>query len=177
MSEVLATLVQLSALVFVLSSMLAMGLSLTIPEIIAPLKNVRLVLIALTLNFVAAPLLAWGVQAVVNLDQDLYTGLALIATAAGAPFLPKLAQAAKGDVAFSVGLMTLLMVLTVVYMPVVLPLFLADVEVNAGDIASSLIAMMLVPLPIGLSMEAAWAGSAMPWRRSWCAGATRRSWT
>ena len=160
MSEVLTTLVQLSALVFVLSSMLAMGLSLTVPEIIAPLSNVRLVIIALALNFIAVPLLAWGIQAVLDLDQDLYTGLVLVATAAGAPFLPKLAQAAKGDVAFSVGLMTLLMVLTVVYMPVVLPLFLADVEVNAWDIASSLIVMMLLPLAIGLVWKARWPGTA-----------------
>jgi ACR3 family arsenite efflux pump ArsB len=116
----LSTLVQVSALVFVLASMLAMGLSLTVPQIIAPLKNVRLVLVALALNFVAVPLLAWGIQAVMNLDQDLYSGLVLVATAAGAPFLPKLAQMAKGDVAFSVGLMTMLMVLTVVYMPLVL---------------------------------------------------------
>ena len=160
MSEVLATLVKLSALVFVLASMLAMGLSLTIPQIIAPLKNVRLVLVALALNFVAVPLLAWGIQAVMDLDQDLYAGLVLVATAAGAPFLPKLAQMAKGDVAFSVGLMTMLMVLTVVYMPLVLPLFLSDVDVSAWDIASSLITMMLLPLGIGLLMKARWPGTA-----------------
>ena len=160
MSEVLATLVQVSALVFVLSSMLAMGLSLTVPEIIAPLKNLRLVLVALALNFIAIPLLAWGIQAVMNLDQDLYTGLVLVATAAGAPFLPKLAQMAKGNVAFSVGMMTMLMVLTVFYMPLVLPLFLSDVEVSAWDIASSLIFTMLLPLAIGLLMKARWPGTA-----------------
>lgn len=160
MSEVLPTLVQVSALVFVLASMLAMGLSLTIPQIIAPLKNMRLVLVALALNFVAVPLLAWGIQAVMSLDQDLYSGLVLVATAAGAPFLPKLAQAAKGDVALSVGLMTMLMVLTVVYMPVALPMFLSDVEVSAWDIASSLITMMLFPLGIGLFMKARWPGTA-----------------
>jgi len=160
LSEVLATLVQVSALVFVLASMLAMGLSLTVPQIVAPLKNVRLVLVALALNFVAVPLLAWGIQAVMNLDQDLYSGLVLVATAAGAPFLPKLAQMAKGDVALSVGLMTMLMVLTVVYMPLALPLFLSDVEVSAWDIASSLITMMLLPLGIGLLMKARWPGTA-----------------
>ena len=160
MSDVLATLVQVSALVFVLSSMLAMGLSLTVREIIAPLKNLRLVLVALTLNFIAVPLLAWGIQAVMNLDQDLYTGLVLVATAAGAPFLPKLAQMAKGNVAFSVGMMTMLMVLTVVYMPLALPLFLSDVEVSAWDIANSLITTMLLPLAIGLLMKARWSGTA-----------------
>jgi len=34
----------------------------------------------------------WGIQAVMDLDQDIYTGLVLMATAAGALFLPKLAQ-------------------------------------------------------------------------------------
>ena len=49
--------VKASALVFVVSSMLAMGLSLTIQQIIEPLKNVRMVLVALVVNFVAVPLL------------------------------------------------------------------------------------------------------------------------
>jgi BASS family bile acid:Na+ symporter len=39
-------------------------------------------------------------------------GLLLLGTAAGAPFLPKLAQIAKGNLAFAVGLMVLLMVVT-----------------------------------------------------------------
>jgi ACR3 family arsenite transporter len=160
MSDVLATIVQLSALVFVVSSMLAMGLSLTVPEIVAPLKNVRLVILALAVNFIAVPLVVWGIQAVMNLDQDIYTGLLLMATAAGAPFLPKLAQAAKGNAAFSVGLMVLLMVVTIIYMPIVLPLFLSGVEINPWDIARSLIVMMLIPLGIGLLMKARWPDTA-----------------
>lgn len=160
MDDALLVVVKVSALVFVLSSMLAMGLSLTIPAIIAPLRNVRLVVLTLAVNFVAVPLFAWGIQAVFDLDQDLYTGLILVATAAGAPFLPKLAQVAKGNIALSVGLMVLLMVVTVAYMPLVLPLFLQDVDVNAWDIASSLIVMMLVPLGIGLFWKARWPDTA-----------------
>lgn len=159
-SAVLGEIVQLSALVFVVASMLAMGLSLTIPAIIEPLKNLRLVILALAINFMAVPLLVWGIQAVMNLDQDIYTGLLLMATAAGAPFLPKLAQVAKGNAAFSVGLMVLLMVVTVVYLPLVLPLFLSGVDINAWDIAKSLIVMMLLPLGIGLLMKARWPATA-----------------
>ena len=159
-SDVLTVIVKLSALVFVVSSMLAMGLSLTVPAIIAPLKNLRLVILALAINFVAVPFIAWGIQAVMDLDQDIYTGLLLLATAAGAPFLPKLAQVAKGNAAFSVGLMVLLMVVTVVYKPLVLPLFLSGVEINAWDIAKSLIVMMLLPLGIGLFMKARWSATA-----------------
>jgi len=148
--EILAVVLQLSVLVFVITSMLAMGLSLTVPEIIDPLRSVRLVVIALAVNFVVVPIVGVAIANALSLDQALEIGLIIIATAAGAPFLPKLAQVAKGDAAFSVGLMVMLMVVTVVYMPIVMPLLLDDVEVNAWDIASSLIFLMLLPLAIGL---------------------------
>jgi BASS family bile acid:Na+ symporter len=149
--------VQVSMLVFVVSSMLAMGFSLTVPKIIAPLKNIRLVLLALAVNFIAVPIVAWGIQQVIGLDQDIYTGLIILATAAGAPFLPKLAEAAKGNAAFSVGLMVMLMVVTVVYMPLVLPLLLSGVEIHPWDIARSLIILMLLPLVLGLLTKARWS--------------------
>jgi predicted Na+-dependent transporter len=155
--DALSVIVQVSMLVFVVSSMLAMGFSLTVPAIIAPLKDARLVAFALAVNFVAIPLVAWAIQAVMDLDQDIYTGLLLMATAAGAPFLPKLAQVAKGNSAFSVGLMVLLMVTTVVYMPIVLPLMLSGVDVSAWDIARSLIFLMLLPLGIALLVKARWS--------------------
>lgn len=148
--------VKASALVFVVSSMLAMGLSLSIAQIVEPLKNVRLMLVALAVNFVVVPLLAVGIQAVADLEDDLYTGLILVATAGGAPFLPKLAQMAKGDVALSVGMMVMLMVVTILYMPLVLPLILQDVDVDVWAIAQSLIVVMLIPLAIGLFAKARW---------------------
>ena len=150
MTEILETLATLSVLVFVIGSMMSMGLTLTIPQITAPLKNTRLVILALVANFILVPALAYAMTRIFNLDESVEIGLILLSTAAGAPFLPKLAQAAKGNVAFSVGLMVLLMVITIIYLPLVLPLLLGDVEVNPWDIAQSLIFMMLIPLAIGL---------------------------
>ncbi len=140
----------LSGLLFIVSSMLAMGMSLTMAQILQPLRNVRLVIVALLGNFVLVPLLAYVIIRVIPLEQSLQIGLVVLATAAGAPFLPKLVQGAKGNIAFGVGLMTLLMVVTIVYMPLVLPLMLPGVEVNPWDIAKSLIVLMLIPLAIGL---------------------------
>ena len=154
--DVLNTILGVSLLVFVISSMLAMGLSLTIGQIVAPLKNGRLVVFALVANFIVVPLLAWGLAKTLGLDDGLTIGLILMGTAAGAPFLPKLGEVAKGNIAFSVGLMVMLMVITVIYMPIVLPLVIAGVEVDARDIASSLIFLMLLPLAIGLTMKALW---------------------
>lgn len=154
MSEILATLAQLSVLVFVICSMLSMGLSLTVGQITAPLKNAKLVILALLVNFVLIPILAVLITMIMPLNESVEIGLILLATAAGAPFLPKLAQAAKGNVAFSVGLMVLLMLVTIIYLPLVLPLLLGDVEVNPWEIAQSLIFLMLIPLAIGLFIKA-----------------------
>ncbi len=160
MSETLTVIAQLAGLVFVVGSMLAMGLSLTVAQIIEPLKNMRLVILALVANFVVAPALVYGITAVIPVSEGQRIGLILLATAAGAPFLPKLAQAAKGNIAFAVGLMVLLMVVTVIFLPLALPLMLAGVEVNPLDIASSLIITMLVPLAIGLFIKARYPDTA-----------------
>ncbi len=88
------------------------------------------------------------------LSEGLSIGLFLLGTSAGAPFLPKLAQVAKGDTGFSVGLMVLLMVVTIVYVPIVLPLLLSGVTINPWDIAKSLILLMLFPLAIALFIRA-----------------------
>ena len=122
--ELLSKAVPITMLVFVVSSMLAVGLSLTIRQIVAPLRNGKLVFLALLANFVLMPLGALAIARLLRLDQPLGIALLLLGAAAGAPFLPKLAGIAKGNLAFAVGLMVLLMVLTVAYMPLVLPLLL-----------------------------------------------------
>ncbi len=109
---------------FVVSSTLGVGLSLTVGQILARLKNARLAVLSLAANFVLAPLVALGLWRVLDLDEPLGIGLLLCGLAAGAPFLIKLAEFAKADLAFAVGLMVLLMVVTVGYLPLALPLFL-----------------------------------------------------
>jgi BASS family bile acid:Na+ symporter len=158
--DVLATLANLSLLVFVICSMMAMGLSLTIPEIMEPLKNRSLVIKSLLASFVLVPILGYLLTLVLPVSEGSGTGIIIVACAAGAPFLPKLVQMAKGNLAFGVGLMTLLMVLTVIYMPVVLPLLLQGVTVDALAIASSLFFQMLVPLGVGLLIRARYAEAA-----------------
>jgi predicted Na+-dependent transporter len=160
MSEILETLAMLSVLVFVISSMLSMGLSLTTKQILEPLKDIKLVVLALVANFVLIPAIAYAITILLSLESSIGIGLILVSMAAGAPFLPKLVEVAKGNTPFSVGLMVLLMVVTIVYLPLVLPLLLSGVEVNPLDIARSLIIMMLIPLAIGLFIKARYEDAA-----------------
>jgi BASS family bile acid:Na+ symporter len=158
--ELLQKATSVAMLIFVLSSMLAMGLGLTVSQIITPLRNARLVVLSLLANFVLMPLAAVALAALLRLDQPLGVGLLLLGTAAGAPFLPKLAQIAEGNLAFAVGLMVLLMVVTVGYLPLVLPVLLPGVSVNPAKIARSLFLLMLLPLAGALAVKARFAVAA-----------------
>lgn len=158
--ELFEALAQLSGVTFVVASMLAMGMGLTVPAILAPLRRWGLVSVALLVNFVVVPLAALGIAEVLALDPALRDGLLILAVAAGAPFLPKLAQGAGGDVAFAVGLMVVLMVATVVVLPIALPWLLEGVSIGAWSIARSLIVLMLVPLGLALAVRASWSETA-----------------
>jgi BASS family bile acid:Na+ symporter len=158
--ELLSKAVTVAMLIFVVSSMLAMGVSLTVSQIFDPLRNVRLVVLALVANFVLMPLGAFALAKVLWLDEPFGVGLLLLGCAAGAPFLPKLAQLAKGNLPFGVGAMVLLMVITVAYLPIVLPLLLPGVTVNPVRIAQSLVLLMLLPLAIGLFVKARYDATA-----------------
>ena len=152
--ELLQKAVPIAMLAFVLSSMLAMGLDLTVGQIMTPLRNARLVILSLLVNFVFMPYGAVTLGNLLGLDEPLRVGLLLLGSAAGAPFLPKLAQLAKGNLAFAVGLMVLLMVITVGYLPLVLPVLLPGVSVNPAKIARSLFLLMLLPLAGALAVRA-----------------------
>jgi len=139
---------------FVLSSMIGMGLGLRVAEIVAPLRNWRLVTLSLVANFAVMPAVALALARLLRLDESMGIGLLLLGTAGGAPFLPKLAQIARGNLAFAVGLMVLLMVITVGYIPIVLPALLPGVSVHPAQIARSLVILMLLPLGGALAVNA-----------------------
>jgi BASS family bile acid:Na+ symporter len=146
MMEVLNRAITTALFGFVVSSTMAMGVGLTIGQIVDALRNARLVLLALFANFVLMPLGALALATVLRLDEPL--------TAAGAPFLPKLTELAKGNLPFAVGTMLLLTLSTVGYLPLVLPLLLSDVSVDSAKIARSLSLLMLFPLAVGLALKA-----------------------
>jgi BASS family bile acid:Na+ symporter len=84
----------IAMLSFVVSSMLAMGTGLLVAQIIEPLRNARLVMLALAANFILMPIGAYALATVLRLDESFGIGLLVLGCAAGAPFLPKLAELA-----------------------------------------------------------------------------------
>jgi BASS family bile acid:Na+ symporter len=159
--EWLEVVAKAAVLVFVVACMATAGLGLGVRDLVAPLRRVRLVVLALVVNFVVAPAVAYGLSRLVPLDQPHAIGLLLLGGAAGAPFLPKLAELARGDVAFSVVLMLLLMVGSVAFLPVVLPLLVPGLSPDPWPLLRPLLLTMLVPLAAGMvgrGCSERWAG-------------------
>jgi len=153
MADALTILIVTFGLLFVVGHMLAMGLSLTPRMIIEPLRDLKLLFLTFLANFIIIPAVVIGLTSVLPLPEDVAVGMTILALSAGAPFVPKLAKIAKGDVALSVGLMTALMVGTVVIVPLVLPFILTGTTMSPWDVAKPLVVLMLLPLGIGLVLR------------------------
>lgn len=165
MGEFLEVVSKFAVLVFVATCMVAAGLGLSVREIVVPLRRGRLVLFALLANFVLAPALAYGLTLVFPMHPPYESGLLLLGGAAGAPFLPKLADLCKGDIAFSVGLMLLLMVGSVVFLPLVLPILIPGLSPDPWPLLRPLLVTMLLPLAAGMlvrNRSAVWAARLRP---------------
>lgn len=150
MTEILSVLLNIAVPAFSVTSMLSVGFGHVVQEIIEPFSSPRSVIVPLLANFVLVPLLGVAVIWFLSLDRPLEIGLILISTSAGAPFLIKLTQFARHDVALSAALLVLLLPVTVIYMPIVVPLLLPEAEVSAVAIAMPLGLTMLLPLGVGL---------------------------
>jgi bile acid:Na+ symporter, BASS family len=153
MTEVAHIAAKIALFAFLVSSMLAAGLSLTPHAVLAPFRNMRLLLVALVLNFVAAPAFALVLSILIPLERPHAIGLILLGGAAGAPFLPKLVEGAQGDLGFAVALMTLLTVGTTLFMPFALPLMIPGLQASPWSIAQPLVMFILTPLAIGMLLQ------------------------
>jgi predicted Na+-dependent transporter len=140
--------------IFVVTSIAAMGLNLTLPEVLAPWKKKWLLSISLVANFVVVPLFALFILYLFPLDVDLATGLILVAAAAGAPSLPKAMDIIGGNVAYAVGLTMILIIVTIFYMPFMLPYLIEGVHVDQSSTALYLIVFMLIPLIVTMAIRA-----------------------
>lgn len=150
MFQFLRMAVQFIAPVFVIATMLNVGLTQKLSAIAAHLKNRTFVLKMLAANFVFAPLLMIIALYFAPFDPALKAGLLIFSLGAGAPFLIKLTQTAEHELSLGAAVMMVLMVVTVPYMPIVLPRVLSGVSVDALAIAKALLIQMLLPIGVGM---------------------------
>jgi len=147
------TVVNLGTTVFVLSTMLAVGLDLSIGQLREAIGRHRLMTKSLLVNLVVVPILAYLLIRTIPMAPSYAAGIVLLAVAPGAPFGPKLAEISDSHLAFASGLMTVLAVVSVVTMPVSLALLLpGSVTLDPFAIGRLVFGVQLVPLLAGLAV-------------------------
>jgi Sodium Bile acid symporter family len=82
MTQTLNAMLMLFTRAFVVASMLSMALSLTIPQILAPLRNGWLVALALLANFVIVPAVVLILTSLIPMQEDQRIGISLLGTVA-----------------------------------------------------------------------------------------------
>ena len=148
--EVFQTIGSWGVLVFVISSMLNVGLTQKPAKLVRHLHNRAFLLRMLLLNFIVVPALMISLTQILPLEPIYAAGLVIFSLAAGAPFLIKLTSVSQSDIALGATVLLVLMITSVVVLPAVLPLVLEGVTVDVWAIVEALVVQMLLPLVAGM---------------------------
>ncbi len=153
MAGIVLSIGSLAILVFIISSMVVMGLNVTVRELVSPMKNKRLVFSTILANFILVPILGFIIIYIVPLSKEMAAGLILVSIAAGAPSTPKVAELTGGNIAYAVSTTIIMTILTIILMPILLPYLMEGVTMDPSRIAGNLILLMLIPLLIGMGVR------------------------
>lgn len=150
MYEFFQTLGSWGVTVFVVTSMLNVGLTQKPSRLLAHLSNRAFLGRMLLLNFIVVPALMIAATEIVELNTVYQAGLLLFALAAGAPFSIKLTGVSDSDIALGATVMLVLIVGTVIWLPLLLPQVLDDVTVDTWAVVGGLLTQMFLPLVVGM---------------------------
>lgn len=141
------------ALIMIIATMLGAGLQVDRQRLIETLRQYGLLGRALLANFVLLPAFAYFVVRAFHVNDDVSTGILLMAMAPGVPFLVNSAGRKEGgSLAFALTIAFLFSALSVVTIPITAGLLLPTNELSRtpGDrFLTTLVAFQLVPLVVG----------------------------
>jgi len=161
MMKILTLLLQVSLLIFMVGNLLDMGLRLNLKEAVNGLKNIRFVSLSLVWGFVLCPALAVLLTKIIPLEEPYAIGMIMLGMTPCAPFLPMMVTRAKGDLSYAAAFMVLAMIVTVIYMPLAVPLMAKGLTADAWTIAKPLLFYLIVPLLIAIFLKRKWAPFAL----------------
>jgi predicted Na+-dependent transporter len=150
---------------FVLVSMFVTGLNVTLSDLMAPIRNRRLIGVSLFSNFILVPLLALALIYLTKMETGLASGLLLCAIAAGAPSIGKIAQLSGANVARAVSLTILLTITTIIITPFLVPYVLPGGQADPLYVTGYLVVLILIPIFAGMwlqSRKSELAGRVLP---------------
>ncbi len=159
--------INLCASITLFEMMVAIGLGVTLADLVRVAANWRLVTKAALASYVCVPLAAFGLLILFQADPVVAAGFLICAVCPGAPYGPPFTGIAKGNVGVSVGLMVILAGSSALVAPLLLqfllPLLLrflpalptesAPLTIDGGKIVITLLVAQFLPLCAGLGVR------------------------
>ncbi len=137
--------------------MLGVGLNTAFGQVIAVARQVRLIGIGVLANFIVVPALIYLSLVWLPLSPEVKIGIMLMAAAPIAPMAPPFVGMARGNVAYAVGLMTIVALLSVPLTPLILdfalPKSTEGVALDPMQIIKTLLIAQLIPISVGMTIR------------------------
>jgi BASS family bile acid:Na+ symporter len=154
-----AVLLKILTLSGLIAIMLSMGFKVRFDEVLASMRQPKLILSGLFANFVLVPAVTIALLRLFNPSPMVTVGFLIMAVCPGAPIGPPFAAVARGNVAYATGLMVILAGLSAVLSPILLSFLLAwslpanELQTDYVAIVTTLLVSQLLPLALGLGIH------------------------
>ena len=166
-TDQLNQLINIVASITLFEMMVAIGLGVTLADVLRVATDWRLVAKASLASYVLVPAAAVGLLILFQADPYVATGFLICAVCPGAPYGPPFTGMAKGNVGVAVGLMVVLAGSSALAAPLLLqgllPLVLGHLPalppgspplaIDAGKVVTTLMMAQFVPLCLGLALR------------------------
>jgi predicted Na+-dependent transporter len=147
------------------ATVLSLGMTYTVGQLVAPLHRVVLVIAMVVLNAGVIPALAWGIAEITPMNSKYVPGLVLATLGAGSAASLKAAQLAKrADLPLAVSVVVVLQLINIIAVPLWAGQVVTGASISAWDIIKSLLLLVLLPLVAGLVVRARYADHAKNWQ-------------
>jgi predicted Na+-dependent transporter len=164
-ADLLTALFNAGIAISVIATVLSLGMSFTIGQLIAPLHRVPLVLALVVLNAVLIPAASWGIANISPMDDKYVPGLVLATLGAGGAASLKAVQlVGRADLPLAVSVVVVLQLVDIVAVPIWAGQVVSGASISAWDIVKNLLILVLVPLGIGLVVRARYTEHAGTWQ-------------
>jgi ACR3 family arsenite transporter len=163
--HLLAALFSAGIAISVGATVLSLGMTFTVSQLVAPLHRAGLVIVMVVLNAGVIPAAAWGIAEVFPMSSKYVPGLVLATLGAGSAASLKAAQLARRvDLPLAVSVVVVLQLVNIVAVPLWAGQVVTGASISAWDIVKSLLLLVLLPLVVGLLARARYTEHAKAWQ-------------
>jgi BASS family bile acid:Na+ symporter len=156
----LETILKITLVIFMFGNMLDLGLRLDLGKALKGLRDVRFVTLTLVWGYIVCPAFGYLLALTLPLSPPYAMALILVAMVPGNPFLTTAASKAGADLNCVATFMLLASVVTVVYMPFMVPVLVKGLDASPWMIAKPMLGLILLPMVLGVIFRLRWESTA-----------------